>query len=450
MIKLVSMAEEYLKKHAAWEIDNSSSFPDLTDEQFLKLCSLRRQISDAKQAPMILTTTRNNQVKSFIDRDDLNDISQRGPATPDHVIRTKQKPLLDNKLDDYISAYKKYFKEHAKHSKSPVTMLDPVPRVVLDKELGLCTAGQTIKEANIVRDIYEHTMVIIQRATKLNRYQALPSQEIFDVEYWDLEQAKLKSGGNKPEFTGEVAWVTGAASGIGKACVESLLARGAAVIGLDRNEKISTLFDSANFHGIHCDITEQASISAALQQTILLYGGLDILILNAGIFPASLKIEDMDQATWQQTLDINLTANLMIMKQAYPFLKQAPRYGRVVMIGSKNVNAPGPGASAYSVSKAALNQLSRVASLEWAADKIRINTLHPDAVFDTGIWSDEILKARAKSYGMTVDEYKTRNLLKTEVSSHEVAELAAECCGPLFAKTTAAQIPVDGGDIRVV
>jgi NAD(P)-dependent dehydrogenase (short-subunit alcohol dehydrogenase family) len=247
-----------------------------------------------------------------------------------------------------------------------------------------------------------------------------------------------------------VALVTGAASGIGKACVDSLLARGAAVVGLDLNDSICSLHKSASFCGIQCDVTSSESVSNALQQAVLLYGGLDMLILNAGIFPASLTIEAMDRVTWDKTLDVNLSANLMLMQQAYSFLKRAPRYGRVVMIGSKNVPAPGPGASAYSVSKAALNQLMRVASLEWGGDNIRINTLHPNAVFDTGIWTDEILNARAESYGMTVEEYKTRNVLKTEVASHDVAELVAELCGPLFAKTTAAQIPIDGGDLRVI
>jgi NAD(P)-dependent dehydrogenase (short-subunit alcohol dehydrogenase family) len=131
-------------------------------------------------------------------------------------------------------------------------------------------------------------------------------------------------------------------------------------------------------------------------------------------------------------------------------LKLAPKGGRVVVIGSKNVPAPGPGAAAYSASKAALNQLARVAALEWGADGIRINSLHPNAVFDTGIWTEEVLAQRAKHYGLTVAEYKTNNVLRTEVHSRDVAELAAEMCGPLFAKTTAAQVPVDGGNERVI
>jgi NAD(P)-dependent dehydrogenase (short-subunit alcohol dehydrogenase family) len=147
---------------------------------------------------------------------------------------------------------------------------------------------------------------------------------------------------------------------------------------------------------------------------------------------------------------VNLDAPLHLMQLCHPLLKLAPGGGRIVVIGSRNVPAPGPGAAAYSASKAALNQVARVAALEWAKDGIRINSLHPDAVYDTGLWTAELLAARAKAYNLTVEQYKKRNLLKTEVSSRDVAELAAEMCGPLFARTTAAQVPVDGGNERVV
>jgi NAD(P)-dependent dehydrogenase (short-subunit alcohol dehydrogenase family) len=175
-----------------------------------------------------------------------------------------------------------------------------------------------------------------------------------------------------------------------------------------------------------------------------------MLVLNAGIFAASRSIKDLPQDEWRRVMAINLDANLALMRSCHPFLKRAPRGGRVVVIGSKNVPAPGPGAAAYSASKAALNQLARVAALEWGADGIRINTLHPNAVFDTGIWTAEVLAERARRYGMTVEQYRTNNVLRTEVTSRDVAELAAEMCGPLFAKTTGAQLPVDGGNERVI
>jgi NAD(P)-dependent dehydrogenase (short-subunit alcohol dehydrogenase family) len=147
---------------------------------------------------------------------------------------------------------------------------------------------------------------------------------------------------------------------------------------------------------------------------------------------------------------VNVEAPLRILQRCHPLLRLAPKGGRIVVIGSRNVPAPGPGAAAYSASKAALNQVARVAALEWAKDGIRINSLHPDAVYDTGLWTPELLAARAKAYNMTVEQYRRKNLLKTEVASRDVAELAAEMCGPLFAKTTAAQVPVDGGNERVV
>jgi len=180
------------------------------------------------------------------------------------------------------------------------------------------------------------------------------------------------------------------------------------------------------------------------------FGGVDMLVLTAGIFPSSQPVQDIAVETWQRTMAVNVEAPLRILQLCHPLLRLAPRGGRIVVIGSRNVPAPGPGAAAYSASKAALNQVARVAALEWAKDGIRINSLHPDAVYDTGLWTEELLAARAKAYNMTVEQYRRKNLLKTEVASRDVAELAAEMCGPLFAKTTAAQVPVDGGNERVV
>jgi NAD(P)-dependent dehydrogenase (short-subunit alcohol dehydrogenase family) len=247
-----------------------------------------------------------------------------------------------------------------------------------------------------------------------------------------------------------VALVTGAASGIGKACVASLLARGAAVVGLDVSPAVPALHRRRDYLGMTCDLTNETEISRSLEQAVRTFGGLDMLILNAGIFPASAPVSALSSELWRKTMSINLDANLVLLRESHPLLKLAPRGGRVVVIGSKNVSAPGPGAAAYSASKAAMQQLARVAALEWGRDRIRVNTLHPNAVFDTGIWTPEVLASRAAAYGMKVEEYKTNNVLEVEVTSRDVAELAAEVCGPLFAKTTGAQIPVDGGTVRVI
>jgi NAD(P)-dependent dehydrogenase (short-subunit alcohol dehydrogenase family) len=198
------------------------------------------------------------------------------------------------------------------------------------------------------------------------------------------------------------------------------------------------------------DLTDPGLLNESLNLAVKRFGGVDMLVLNAGIFPSSQPVQDIAAETWQRTMTVNVEAPLRILQLCHPLLRLAPRGGRIVVIGSRNVPAPGPGAAAYSASKAALNQVARVAALEWAKDGIRINSLHPDAVYDTGLWTEELLAARAKAYNMTVEQYRRKNLLKTEVASRDVAELAAEMCGPLFAKTTAAQVPVDGGNERVV
>ena len=314
----------------------------------------------------------------------------------------------------------------------------------------MCSVGRTAKDAGIVSDLYDHTLDVIERSELLGGYRALPAKDIFDVEYWDLEQAKLRKGAKPPVFTGEVALVTGAASGIGKACVDALLARGAAVVGLDVDAAICELHRRDDFLGLRCDVTDEAAVKEALERGVRAFGGLDILVLNAGVFPGGAKIADLGVDQWRGVMQVNLDANLILLRECHPLLKLAPRNGRVVIIGSKNVPAPGPGAAAYSASKAGLSQLARVAALEWGADGIRVNVLHPNQVFDTAIWTEDVLQARAAQYRMSVDEYKRNNVLHTQITSRDVAELAAELCGPAFAKTTGAQVPVDGGNERVI
>jgi NAD(P)-dependent dehydrogenase (short-subunit alcohol dehydrogenase family) len=270
------------------------------------------------------------------------------------------------------------------------------------------------------------------------------------MEYWDLEQAKLKKSGSSPEFQGQVVLITGAASGIGKACAEDFISKGACVIGLDIDSKVQDIMKRSDYMGVVCDITDESSVRKSIQMGLESFGGIDMCVLNAGIFPKSSPIAQMDIDQWKKVMDINLTANVLIMKLLHPILKESFEGGRVVIIGSKNVKAPGPGASAYSSSKAALNQLARVAALEWGKDNIRINSIHPNAIFDTGIWTDEVLKNRAASYGLTVEEYKKNNVLQTEITSKHVASLTSDMCGKNFSKTTGAYVPIDGGNDRVI
>lgn len=460
MIDLVALAEEYLNDHEALDVSNNYAETSLETENLdiIDIAQLRKELSTQLQQPVVIHQQRTPQSLAFANHDQISTISQQGPATPDHVIRTKQLPMLSTgsdlkkDLQDYMASYKSYFEQAAQtpHDGQTKTMLDPLPRIILDAKGGMLTLGKNIKEANIVADIYQHTMDIILRSTQLGGFQALPSQDIFDVEYWELEQAKLKKAGTAPLFSGEVALITGAVTGIGKACVDSLLARGACVVALDILPEVESLYQRPDYLGITCDVTDEDAIAQALEATVRAFGGLDMLMLNAGIFPGGCRIEELPLKEWQKVMNVNLDANLSLLSKAHPLLKLAPNGGRIVAMGSKNVPAPGPGAAAYSSAKAALTQLARVAALEWGKDNIRINTLHPNAVFDTAIWTPEVLEARAKHYGMSIEAYKTNNLLGTEITSHDVAELAAEMCGPLFAKTTAAQLPIDGGNDRVV
>ncbi|HEX2649284.1 MAG TPA: bifunctional aldolase/short-chain dehydrogenase [Burkholderiales bacterium] len=448
MVELVSRAERYLETHKAWAI----SLPPVAPPAFRRreLAALRSEVSRAAGMPLVARSNVSPRALGFARHSGVGQISQRGPATPDHVLHTKRVPMLGRDVEGFASAYRRYFETNAKSAKEQKKMLDPAPRLALDAELGLVALGRSAKQARVAEELYEHTIDVILRAEALGGWRALEARDIFEVEYWELEQAKLKKAGAPPLFAGEVAVVTGAASGIGKACVEVLLRRGAAVVGLDRNPAVESLWKRPDVLGLTCDLTEPDRVSTALDQAVREFGGVDMLVLNAGIFPATQPIESIGADEWKSAMSVNVEANLHVLQACHALLALAPRGGRVVVIGSKNVPAPGPGAAAYSASKAALNQLARVAALEWAKHSIRVNTLHPNAVYDTALWTEEVLAARAKAYGLSIEQYRTNNLLKTEVTSQDVAELAAEMCGPLFAKTTAAQVPVDGGNERVV
>jgi len=449
MIDLVNAAEQYLISQNAW--DNEKLLTDVKPKKIRHDVSrLRKKISLVVGNPVLFNLTNSQSGFSFSKREDVEKISTRGPLTPDHVIRTKRIPMIGRNVEKYVKEYVSYFNTHKINAKEKKTMLDPAPRVVLDNEFGLCAVGKNMSEIGIISDIYEHTIESILRAEKLGGFKALPASDIFDIEYWDLEQAKLHKNTNSLEFQGEVVLITGAASGIGKSCVQSFLNRGAAVVGIDVDSSIETNYKHKNYLGLICDVTDEEAIEFMLEKSVCHFGGLDMIVLNAGIFPEGRMVSQLSIKDWNKVFSINLHSNLNLLREVYPLLKMALNKGRVVVIGSKNVPAPGPGAAAYSASKAALNQLVRVLSMEWGSDGIRLNTLHPNAVFDTGIWTDEVLKSRAEHYGLTIESYKTNNILGVEVNSIDVSELAAELCGPLFSKTTAAQIPIDGGNERVI
>jgi rhamnose utilization protein RhaD (predicted bifunctional aldolase and dehydrogenase)/NAD(P)-dependent dehydrogenase (short-subunit alcohol dehydrogenase family) len=448
MIELVTMAEDYLRAHNAWTLPTRDLVAPRRDRT--SVAQLRAAISGAAENPMILANIDNERTAAFLDRPDYAHLATRGTLTPDHVIRTKRVPLIGRDVDAYARAYEGYFSRNARRSEAPLTMLDPAPRVVLDAELGCFTAGRTVKDATVAHDILLHTLDAIERAAMLDDWQALPEAELFDVEYWELEQAKLTRQSAPAPFAGEIVLITGAASGIGRSTAEAFLRVGAAVVGLDVDPGIAAVSEDDAFSGLRCDITDDGAVDAALDETVTRFGGLDIVVCNAGVFPPSTPIAELSTDAWRSVMAVNLDANVSLLRHAADLLSEAPRGGRVVVNASKNVHAPGPGAAAYSASKAALTQLARVAALEWGARRIRVNIVHPNAVFDTGIWDDATLTSRAVSYGLTVDEYKRNNLLGVEIRAADVADVIVALCSPTFAKTTGSQIPIDGGTDRTL
>ena len=447
-VDLIDRAEQWLDRHAPAATDGARP---LEAVERIRLADLRRAVSDAAGRPMVISRHSDDDVARFVGRPDLESLATRGPLTPDHVIRTKRHPLVGEDVGRYVESYRAYFAENEPRGRTELTMLDPAPRIVVDPELGMLTVGENAKAADIAADIYRHTMPVLQRSEDhLGGYQALSAGDLFDCEYWDLEQAKLRRAGAPPPLSGMVALVTGAASGIGKACAAALLAQGCAVAGIDLSTDVATAFSGPSWLGLTVDVTDAEAQDAALDDVVERFGGIDIVVSAAGIFGASTPIAGVAAETWRGVQAVNVDAVVHLLSAVHPLLARSPVGGRVVIVGSKNVPAPGKGAAAYSASKAAVTQLARVAALEWAGDGIRVNVVHPDGVFDTGLWTDELLAERAERYGLTVEEYKTRNLLSTEVTSARVGAMVAAMCGDVFAATTGAQVPVDGGNERVI
>ncbi|MEC9395387.1 MAG: bifunctional aldolase/short-chain dehydrogenase [Actinomycetota bacterium] len=450
-VDLIGRAEAWLDRDAPVAAADPPALPEILLED---LAGLRRAISDAASGPMVVRRHVDPVVRSFVGRGDLGSLACRGPLTPDHVIRTKRVPMVGrdaSALDDYVTDYRTYVEEHRDRVRTEMVPIDPAPRIVLDPELGMLAAGRTVAESCIAADIYQHTMPVLERAEDhLGGYVPLASEHLFDVEYWDLEQAKLAASGPRPEFAGMVAVVTGAASGIGRACAEELLGRGAAVVAVDLDASVTEVSGSAAWLGVVADVTDPASIEAALRVGVEAFGGVDLLVVAAGIFGPSASLGDLDAADWRSVMAVNVDSVQWLFSRVAPLLAASPVGGRVVVVGSKNVPAPGAGAAAYSASKAALQQLCRVAALEWAPNGVRVNTVHPDAVFDTGLWDSDLVAERATRYGMTPEEYRTRNLLSTEITSAQVARSVVALLGDDFAATTGAQVPIDGGSDRVI
>ncbi|MDQ0614067.1 rhamnose utilization protein RhaD (predicted bifunctional aldolase and dehydrogenase)/NAD(P)-dependent dehydrogenase (short-subunit alcohol dehydrogenase family) [Microbacterium sp. W4I4] len=443
-VELVEIADRYIaERHRPADAPVHQAASSIADR-----ARLRQQLSDFAGRPMIVRNVRDDQAANLLASDSLMAAVSRGPITPDHVILTGYRPLRGRDVAQYAADYDSYHAQHSQGTQTPAH--DPAPRVIVDAELGLLTAGRTGSEAQAAQDIYLHTVDVVAAAEDLGGYQPIDAQHVFELEHWSAERDKLARALRNKPLAGRIALVTGAASGIGRAIAAEMLDAGACVVGWDIDPQIVDAFDGPEWLGIQVDVTSGDEQRAAIEQVVRAFGGLDILVVSAGIFPPSQQLAELDMNAWRRAMDINVNSVADLFAITQPLLALAPGGGRVVVVASKNVRAPGPGAAAYSASKSALVQLSRVAALEWAASGIRVNMIHPDAVFDTALWTPELLAKRAHHYGMSVDEYKRRNLLRVEVTSSGVARLARAMVDDTFACTTGAQVPIDGGNERVI
>jgi len=453
MIQVVTEAEDYLDLHAplATDDEDGADATSLAGADLVELARIRRTVSKTAGAPLIAAFDASPLHVAFSSRADVGKIVARGPLTPDHVIRTKRTAFvverdLEPAVEKFAREYRAYFERNREEG---LSALDPGPRWAVWPGRGTIAFGRTLDGAAIAKDIVAHTVPAIARGELLGGWKALPEDDVFDVEYWELEQAKLKRAAPPAEHAGRVAVVTGAASGIGRATVDAFLKAGACVAALDVAGRVQSMWSDARVAAFVCDVTDATAIGYAIENTVRRFGGIDAVVSNAGTFPPSAHIVDLTDEWWEKSLAVNLDSHRLLLRATIPFLEQGID-AAIVIVASKNVPAPGKGAAAYSVAKAGLTQLARVAALELAPAGIRVNVLHPNDVFDTGIWTPEVLEARAREYGMTVEAYKRKNLLGRDVTSADVATLAVALTGRIFAATTGAQIPVDGGNDRVV
>ncbi|MCV6606885.1 MAG: SDR family NAD(P)-dependent oxidoreductase [Campylobacterales bacterium] len=286
MIELVSRAEDYLSKNGAeLNIEKQESNVDL-----MELAKIRKKVSDLKGAATIAKLNDSDLAVSF-SNENVEKISQQGPLTPDHVIRTKRTPAIltadfEKDLDSFVKEYKKYFEEN----KTDETCLNPAPNFAIWKGKGTLSFGKNVKEANIIKDINDHTFEAILKAKKFGGYKALSPKDIFDVEYWSLEQAKLKKGGSAPEFSGKVVVVTEGLSEIGKATIETLSKNGGMIVALDKDSQVEKIYNSSSIVGVACDLSNESDIEKVLEVAIRSFGGIDIIVSSSSSFVSNQKI----------------------------------------------------------------------------------------------------------------------------------------------------------------
>jgi rhamnulose-1-phosphate aldolase/alcohol dehydrogenase len=419
---------------------------------------------------VVMTFDDSPAVTEFVSSVDAPTVSQVGPATPDHTIYTKRLPCyvdagagadaaevtaaVEQGLRAFERDYTAYFEAHRFEG---ARLLDPLPRVVLVPGLGMFTAGRDRRTAGVVNDIYHHTIDVLGNASAFGRYVSLSAKDAFDVEYWPLELYKLTLAPAEKELARRVALVTGGASGIGRAIARRMAAEGAHVVVGDLDaagaartaDEIVAAVGAGRALGLGMDVTSEASVRAAFEATVLAYGGLDVLVSNAGT-AHSAPVAAMALEDWERSFAVNARGHFLVAREAMRVLIAQGIGGALVFIATKNVMAPGKDFAAYSAAKAAQAQLAKVLALEGAPHGIRCNLVNPDAVFqDSKLWSEEVRRQRAAAQGIALDDledfYRKRNLLAVRILPEDVAEAALFLASDRSAKTTGCTITVDGG-----
>lgn len=429
---------------------------------------IRGAVSDRRSA--ILAFDDADKVLDYVSYERTPEVSQVGAACPDHLVHVKPRPLfvqwdpaegveaLAASLPEQIEAYKQGYAAYFDANKGPGDeMGDPSPRVILVPGVGMITTGADAQNADVSRQLYHRAVDVIAGSEAVGGFNSLTPAEAFAIEYWPLELYKLRLKPPPRELAGKVVLITGAASGIGRATAFRLAKEDAHVIVTDINaeagqqvaDEISARHGHRRGMFLAMNVTDEEAVADAFRQAVLAYGGVDVVINNAGIAGGA-PITETTLADWQRNQSILATGYFLVAREAFRVLKTQGRGGSLVFVASKNSIAAGKGASAYSAAKAAEVHLARCLAEEGGEFGIRVNCVLPDAVIrGSSIWDSEWKAARARNYGIEIDQledfYARRNTLKVSVLPEDIAEAILFFAGPRSAKTTGGMITVDGG-----